>query len=132
MRLLLIAAIPGLVACSVAAPAGELSGRFGYLGEWDVTATLSEGKAGPFSTRSYEGPLRMKHIGTCRPGEAGEKSGHIRISIRPQVAGGQARYTAQLMLAGDACSVSGTLSQSAHTFVTCGGQGQIPLRLWLK
>lgn len=126
------------VACLMAvvggasAQASELSGRFGYLGEWEVAATLSPDRAEAARLRSYVGPLRMKHIGLCAPGESTEKSGHIRISIRPQGAGREPRYAAQLTLDGDACEVSGALSQDKHSFANCGAQGQIPLRLWLK
>ena len=114
------------------AQASELSGRFGYLGEWEVAATLSESQAGPSRSRSYAGPLRLKHIGLCAPGESTEKSGHIRISIRPQGAAREPGYTARLTLDGDACEVSGALSQDRHSFANCGAQGQIPLRLWLR
>ncbi|HEY5797970.1 MAG TPA: hypothetical protein VIU82_23435 [Bosea sp. (in: a-proteobacteria)] len=104
----------------------ELAGRFGYLGEWDVTAVLSEEKAGRASATEFAGSLLMKHNAVCGPGETPEKSGRIRMSVRGN------RYSAQMTLAGSACSFSGTLSETAHTFVTCGGEGQIPLRLWFK
>lgn len=126
-----VACLMAAIGCA-SAQASELSGRLGYLGEWEVAATLSENRGGPARLRSYEGPLRMKHIGLCAPGEATEKSGHIRISIRPQGAGREPRYTAQLTLDGDACEVSGALSQDRHSFANCGAQGQIPLRLWLR
>lgn len=108
------------------AEARELAGRFGYLGEWDVAAVLSEDKAGRSSVAEFAGPLRMKHNAVCSPGETPEKSGHIRMSVRGK------RYSAQMTLAGASCSFAGTLSETAHTFVTCGGEGQIPLRLWFK
>ena len=104
----------------------ELAGRFGYLGEWDVAAVLSEEKAAPASATEFAGPLLMKHNAVCGPGETPEKSGQIRMSVRGN------RFSAQMTLAGSSCSFSGTLSRTAHTFVTCGGEGQIPLRLWFK
>ncbi|HEV7261179.1 MAG TPA: hypothetical protein VGN82_25605 [Bosea sp. (in: a-proteobacteria)] len=106
--------------------ARELAGRFGYLGEWDVAAVLSEEKAGGASAAEFAGSLLMKHNAVCGPGETPEKAGHIRMSVRGK------RYSAQMSLAGSSCSFSGTLSETAHTFVTCGGEGQIPLRLWFK
>ena len=105
------------------ASARDLVGRFGYLGEWDVAATLSEGNG---SAAELSGELRMKHNAVCGPGETPEKSGHIRMSVRGT------RYSAQMTLAGTSCAFSGTLSESSHSFVGCGGEGQIPLRLWFK
>lgn len=104
----------------------ELAGRFGYLGEWDVAAVLADEKAGRASAMEFAGALLMKHNAVCGPGETPEKSGHIRMSVRGN------RYSAQMTLAGSSCAFSGTLSETAHTFVTCGGEGQIPLRLWFK
>ena len=115
-----------LIGLGGGAEARELAGRFGYLGEWDVAATLSEEKAGRFAAPELAGPLLMKHNAVCGPGEAPEKSGHIRMSVRGN------RYTANMTLAGASCSFSGTLSESAHSFVSCGGERQIPLRLWFK
>jgi hypothetical protein len=119
-------AILSLVGLCGAAPARELAGRFGYLGEWDVVATLSEEKTGRASAAELSGTLRMKHNAVCGPGETPEKSGHIRMSVRGN------RYSAQMTLAGASCAFAGTLSETAHIFVKCGGEGQIPLRLWFK
>ncbi|PTM42533.1 hypothetical protein [Bosea sp. 124] len=119
-------AILSLIGFGSAAEARELAGRFGYLGEWDVTATLSEAPVARFFASEFSGALRMKHNAVCGPGETPEKSGHIRMSVRGN------RYSAQMTLAGASCSFSGTLSETAHSFVRCGGEGQIPLRLWFK
>jgi len=108
------------------AEARELVGRFGYLGEWDVAASLTQEKSGPFSAQVFAGALQMKHNAVCGPGETPEKSGHIRLSLRGK------RYSAQLTLAGTSCVFSGVLSESEHSFIACGGEKQIPLRLWFR
>ena len=126
MRVASVIAILLPIGFGAGAEARELAGRFGYLGEWDVAAVLSEDKVGRSAAAELAGPLRMKHNAVCGPGETPEKSGHIRMSVRGT------RYSAQMTLAGASCSFSGTLSETAHTFVSCGGDGQIPLRLWFK
>lgn len=118
--------ILSLAAAGAGASARELAGRFGYLGEWDVSASLAEEKAGRAGAPAFSGPVLMKHNAVCGPGETPEKTGHIRISLRGQ------RYTAQMTLAGASCAFTGTLSESAHSFVTCGSDRQIPLRLWFR
>ena len=119
-------AILSLVLSGGEAPARELAGRFGYLGEWDVSATLVEETPARAGAPAFSGPVLMKHNAVCGPGETPEKTGHIRISLRGQ------RYSAEMTLAGASCAFTGTLSESAHSFVTCGSDRQIPLRLWLR
>ena len=126
MRMVRAITILSLIGGSGAVQARELAGRFGYLGEWDIAATLSQEKMTGSSAPALAGSLHMKHNAVCGPGETPEKSGHIRMSVRGD------RYSAQMTLAGTSCAFSGTLSQTAHVFVTCGGEGQIPLRLWFK
>ncbi|MDP3320475.1 MAG: hypothetical protein Q8S58_15235 [Bosea sp. (in: a-proteobacteria)] len=108
------------------APARDLVGQFGYLGEWDVTATLAEERAGRSGAAFLTGPLLMKHNAVCGPGETPEKSGRIRLTLRGD------RYDAEMTLAGASCRFSGTLSRERHSFVACGGEQQIPLRLWFR
>lgn len=115
-----------LIGCGGEAPARDLVGKFGYLGEWDVSAMLSEEGAGRSGAASLSGPLLMKHNAVCGPGETPEKSGQIRLTLRGE------RYSAEMTLAGAACRFSGTLSQERHSFVACGGEQQIPLRLWFR
>ena len=126
MRVVRAIAVLSLIGVSCAAQARELAGRFGYLGEWDVAATLAQESTAGSSASALAGSLQLKHNAVCGPGETPEKSGHIRMSVRGD------RYSAQMTLAGTSCAFSGTLSQTAHVFVTCGGEGQIPLRLWFK
>ncbi|MFC5506357.1 hypothetical protein [Bosea massiliensis] len=115
-----------LIGFGVEASARELVGKFGYLGEWDVSATLSEERAGRSGTAALSGPLLMKHNAVCGPGETPEKSGQIRLTLRGE------RYSAEMTLAGASCRFSGTLSPERHSFVACGGDQQIPLRLWFR
>ncbi len=125
--------LPGLVAAIAWAralsPVGalELAGRYGYAGEWDLAATLGEIQPGAARARSYSGPLRLRHLAVCGPGEAPEKTGEIRLSRL-----GRERYAATLELGGELCEVAGIFSRDAVAFARCGAQGQIPLRLWLK
>lgn len=112
-----------------AAPAQalELTGRYGYAGEWAVSATLAEEQpAGLWRKREFTGALQLKHLAICGPGEISEKTGTIRLSRSGQ------RYAANLTLGGDTCNVAGVLSEDGVAFADCGKTGQIPLRLWLK
>ncbi|RDJ25159.1 hypothetical protein DWF00_18410 [Bosea caraganae] len=117
----------GFLMLPTQAGALDLAGRYGFAGEWEVSATLIEAAPGSWRSRDFSGPLRMKHLAMCGPGEVSEKSGALKLSRL-----GRTRYSASLTLGGEECSVSGTLSQDEVAFARCGAQGQIPLRLWVK
>lgn len=127
MRRLFLFVSAALLILSAPVGALELAGRYGYAGEWDVTATLSEIAPGAVRSRNFSGPVRLKHLAMCGPGEVSEKSGEIRLNRL-----GRERYAASLILGGEECSVSGILSRDEVAFARCATQGQIPLRLWLK
>ena len=82
MRMVRAIAILSLIGVSDVAQARELAGRFGYLGEWDVAATLAQEQTAGSSAPALAGLLHMKHNAVCGPGETPEKSGHIRMSVR--------------------------------------------------
>lgn len=109
------------------AKALELTGRYGYVGEWALSAQLTAAEAnGPRRNRDFAGPVSLKHLALCGPGEVAEKSGTLSLRRDGQ------RYAAMLTIGEDSCAVSGTLSKDGVAFADCGKSGKIPLRLWLK
>lgn len=112
-----------------AAPASglELEGRYGFAGEWAVSATLTEGTVpGLWRKREFAGPVQLKHLAICGPGEVAEKVGTLRLSRTGQ------RYAAKLTVGEESCEVAGRLAEDGVAFADCGKIGQIPLRLWSK
>ena len=117
-----------LLLISTTAEALELTGRYGYAGEWAVTAALAETASASTSRskRDFAGPVTLKHLAICGPGEASEKSGMLNLRRDGQ------RYAAMLTIGEESCAVAGTLSEDGVAFADCGKAGKIPLRLWLK
>lgn len=115
------------IVLTMPAQALELTGNYGYAGEWRISASLGETGTGRGQVRCYSGPLRLTHLAVCGPNEAPEKSGEIRMSRVSRD-----RYAASLIVDGEQCSVSGALSPSELVFARCGTKGQVPLRLWEK
>ena len=74
-----LAIMLGVVATSDPARALEVTGTSGFLGEWEVTATVTETASG--RTRDYRGPLVLKHIGLCTQDGPVEKKGEMRLQI---------------------------------------------------
>ena len=120
-----LAVMLGVVATSAPARALEVAGFSGFLGEWEVTATVTEIASG--RTRDYRGPLVMKHVGLCTQGGPEEKTGemHLHISASSQL-------NATLSVPGTECTASGPLSDSYNGTMTCSDRQVIPLRLRIK
>jgi hypothetical protein len=115
----------GIVAVSAPARALEVTGSSGFLGEWEVTATVTETVSG--RARDYRGPLVLKHIGLCTQDGPVEKKGELRLQISAS-----SQLSATLSVPGAECTASGQLSDSYNGTMTCSDRQVIPLRLRLK
>jgi hypothetical protein len=113
----------------LAAPAGadslQLVGYSGYLGEWELTAALTEDSITP---KGYSGPLSMKHIGLCTQDGPEEKNGKIRVQMVPS----ESRIKATLWVDGVECGYQGVLSDFYTGTMDCSGRERVPLKLWIK
>ncbi len=59
--------------------AGDIlvTGRLGYMSEWEIAATVHPTGIGQLT--EYAGPLVAKHVGLCTPNGSAEKLGEIRF-----------------------------------------------------
>jgi hypothetical protein len=119
-----------IVLSALAAPAQAQSlqviGNAGYLGEWELTASVT-GKA-LYQTKEFSGPLMMRHVGVCTQDGPEEKTGEIRL----QISQSSSRLRATLLVDGIACSYSRRLSDSYTGVMNCPDRRAVPLILWLK
>ena len=104
----------------------QVIGYSGYLGEWELTATVTE-KA-PGRTIEYSGPLTMKHVGLCTQDGPEEKTGEMRL----QMLASSSQLDATLAIAGIECGYRGRLSDSYTGTMSCPDREPVPLRLWVK
>jgi hypothetical protein len=118
-----------IVLSALATPAGaqslRLIGYSGYLGEWELTATVTENASGG---QEYAGPMTMKHVGICTQDGPEERPGEIRLRISSSLS----RLNATLRVAGVECTYSGELSEAYTGTMSCPDREAVPLRLWLK
>ena len=125
MRALLLSI--GLVA--IFAPAHtqplEIVGYSGYLGEWELTATVTETAPG---RKGYSGPLTMKHVGLCTQDGPEERTGEVHLELSAS----SSRLDATFSVAGVECSYIGQLSGSYDGTLACPGREAVPLKLWVK
>jgi len=119
-----------IVLCALTTPAGAQSlqviGYSGYLGEWELTATVTENVSG--QTKEYSGPLTMKHVGVCTQDGPEEKTGEIRF----QISASSSQLNGTFSVAGVECTYSGRLSDSYTGTMDCPDRQAVPLKLWLK
>jgi hypothetical protein len=114
---------------ALATPADALSfevlGYAGELGEWELTATVTEKVRN--QANEYSGQLMMKHVGICTQDGPEEKSGEIRIQISQA-----SRMSATLSFDGVECTYAGQLSDAYKGAMRCPDRRAVPLIIWLK
>jgi hypothetical protein len=125
VRTLLLSIVLGALVAPAHAQSLEIIGYSGYLGEWELTATVSETASG---RKAYSGPLTMKHVGLCTQDGPEEKTGEMHLEI----SGSSSRMDATLSVAGIECSYTGRLTDSYTGTMTCPDREAVPLRLWVK
>jgi len=123
VRTLVLSIVLSALALPVQAEPLEIIGYSGYLGEWELTATVTA-TAPP--RKAYSGPLTMRHIGLCTQDGPEEKIGEMHLELSAS------RITATLSVAGVECSYSGLFSDSYAGTMTCPGREAVPLRIWVK
>jgi len=121
---------PLLVLGALSAPAQaeprQIVGYAGVLGEWELTATVSE-KAQWWS-KEFSGPLSMKHVGICTQDGPEEKTSEIRF----QISAFSSRLEAKLLVEGIECTYSAASSAPYSGLIACPDRQPVPLKLWLK
>ena len=125
MRALLLSIALGALVAPAHAQSLEVIGYSGFLGEWELSATLTEMAPG---RKGYAGPLLMKHVGLCTQDGPEEKTGEMQLLISAS----SSRLDATLLVAGVECSYSGRLSDSYTGTMTCPDREAVPLKLWVK
>ena len=119
-----------LLAGALTAPAQaqslEVVGYAGVLGEWELTATVTE-KARLWS-KEFSGPLSMKHVGICTQDGPEEKTGEIRF----QISALSSQLDATLLVEGVSCTYSARSSDPYSGLMACPDREAVPLKLWVK
>jgi hypothetical protein len=125
MRIILLTIPLALLAVSAQAQSLQLAGKFGYLSEFELTATLNAEAAN--GKREYSGAMTIVHVGLCKHDGPDRKTGTIRLQIADA-----ARATATLQFDGRKCSFTGTLSENEVGEINCPDVRALPASLWAK
>jgi hypothetical protein len=104
----------------------QINGYAGHLGEWELTAALSNGAS--VWMRELSGPLIMKHIGMCSQDGPEEKKGEMRLRL-PLLS---SRIEASLWIEGVECTYGGMMSDLHTGMMVCPDRSGVPLTLWTR
>lgn len=126
MRAFRIAVVLGAVAAPASAQSLEVFGYAGVLGEWELTATVTEDASRRI--KGFSGRVTMTHVGLCTQDGPETKTGEIRL----QLSGSPSRLHATILVAGVACSYNGRLSDFYTGMMMCPDREAVPLKLWMK
>jgi hypothetical protein len=126
VKILFLPIVLGLLPTPAGAQSFQVIGYSGYLGEWELTATVTERISS--RTKEYSGPLTMRHIGLCTQDGPEEKTGEMRF----QISASSSQLNATFSIAGVECTYSGRLSDSYTGTMDCLDRQALPLKLWLK
>jgi hypothetical protein len=119
-----------LLAVTLAPPAHaqslQVTGQAGVLGEWELSAKVTETTAN--GKQEFVGPLVLKHVGLCTQDGPEEKTGELRF----QLSRASSRIKATLLVDGVACSYSARKSDAFNGMMSCPDRRDVPLLIWLK
>ena len=104
----------------------QVNGQAGVLGEWELTATVTEISAN--GKKEFFGPLTLRHTGLCTKDGPEEKSGELRF----QLSRSSSRIEATLMLDGVACSFAAKKSHAFNGVMKCPDRDDVPLLVWVR
>ena len=126
MKAFLLPIVLGMFATPAGAQSLQVVGYSGYLGEWELTATVTERISS--RTKEYSGPLTMRHVGLCTQDGPEEKTGEVRF----QISSSSSQLNATFSVAGVECTYSGRLSDSYTGTMDCPDRQAVPLKLWVR
>ena len=77
LRTVVLVAVLSALAIPARAQSMQVYGKTGYLGEYELSGTVSEQTANV--RKEYSGPLVAKHVGLCTHDGPQETTGQIRL-----------------------------------------------------
>lgn len=124
MRALALVVLGALAAPAAAAEPRQVIGYAGLLGEWELTATVTE--AASQRGAEFSGLLTMTHVGICTQDGPEQRTGEIRFQMSAS------RLNATLSLTGVECTFNGQLSDAYKGQMNCPDRPALPLTLWVR
>jgi hypothetical protein len=109
------------------AAALEVAGRYGYMSEWTLEASLHEVSKSALGAREWRGSAVVKHTGLCTTNGNPEEIGQLTVRTAPL-----SRTVATLKVGSLECVYTGRLTERDQVFANCGNGTSIPMKLWQR
>ena len=103
----------------------QLSGKFGYLGEYELSVDIPVQDAS--GKTEFSGPMTVKHVGVCTHDGPDEVEGKISLRFSDAAS----RVKAVLVFDGHECTFSGKLSKTNGGELVCPGAA-VPFAMWSR
>ena len=126
MRALLLLLASTALAAPAQAKSLQLVGYAGVLGEWELTADVTENPR--LMGSEFSGPMSMTHVGICTQDGPEQRGGEIRF----QISALSSRLDATMLFEGMQCTYSAARSEPYSGIMPCPDGKAVPLKLWLK
>ncbi|MGC1354390.1 MAG: hypothetical protein WA851_01120 [Xanthobacteraceae bacterium] len=101
----------------------NIAARFGFLGEYELSAAVSPETSGGESTLT--GPMTIRHVGLCTHNGPNEDRGEIAIRI----AEAKSQITATFAFDGQQCVYKGGASRANIGELVCS-RSKVPFSIW--
>jgi hypothetical protein len=128
LKTFLLLLIVSVVGSPVHAQSLRVTGRTGYLSEWEVSGNLVESRSG--RVREFSGSLNLKHVGLCSQAGPEEKVAEIKLQIEKSSL--LPRLHATMTMEGSNCTFSGTFSDTYNGLMDCADAKGVPITLSIK
>jgi hypothetical protein len=125
MRAFAFASLIAVISVPAHAQSLQVSGNFGYLGEYEFSAEVIPKASN--ETKEFSGPLIIRHIGLCTHNGPNQMDGQIQLQFSNMTS----RIAATLLFDGQRCTYSGTMSKTVVGELVCSS-GALPFSIWSK
>ena len=123
MRAGLLAPPIAVLALPAFAQSLQLSGKFGYLSEYELSAKVAAHASN--RKREFSGPMIVRHVGVCTHDGPDQVDGTISLRFSDAAS----RVKAVLVFDGHECTFSGKLSETDGDELVCRSAA-VPFIMW--
>jgi hypothetical protein len=125
MRAFALASWVAVLGASGHAQPLQINGKFGFLGEYELSATITLVLSG--GERGLIGPMTIRHVGLCTHDGPNESRGEMAVELIDT----KERISVAFAFDGQQCTYNGKLSQQNVGELRCSGHA-IPFSIWVK
>jgi hypothetical protein len=121
MRALLSAVFVCAAAATAFGQSYSIEGTAGYLQEWEIKASLT--KTVTSAGVSFDGPVKLRHVGLCSVNGVEEKSGVVQLKVSRR----NTAVEGTLAMQDDSCRIVAAASQSYTGLLNCRDAQGVPI-----